>query len=180
MENLIQVNPSVFLSEAFETERLLLRPLEATDFEAYAAAHADPEVSAYLSVDGAPFDRIAAFRSMCTLIGHATLRGYTHWALIERRSGLWVGRAGLWNPEGWPGPEVGWTLARSAWGKGYATEAARFALGYARERLKLSEVHCIVHPNNQRSLRVAERLGLTQVGTHAMGTMVCNHYLGPT
>jgi RimJ/RimL family protein N-acetyltransferase len=169
-----------FLSEAFETDRLILRPLSMDDFDAYANAHADPDVSAYLSLEGTPFDRVLAFRSMCTFIGHATLRGYTHWALIERSSGNWIGRAGLWNPEGWPGPEVGWTLTRSAWGKGYATEAARFTMQYAKERLQLREVHCIVHPKNQRSIRVAERLGLAQVGTHAIGALTCNHYRGPT
>ncbi len=62
-------------------------------------------------------------------------------------------------PEGWPGTEIGWTLARSAWGKGYAVEAASAAAHWAFAQLGWSEIiHCI-HPGNVASRAVAERLG---------------------
>lgn len=66
---------------------------------------------------------------------------------------------GPWRPEGWPGPEVGWSLVRDAWGKGYATEGATAAIDWAFEHLGWSDViHCIV-PENVNSQKVAQRLG---------------------
>jgi RimJ/RimL family protein N-acetyltransferase len=63
------------------------------------------------------------------------------------------------NPEGWPGFELGWTLARHAQGKGYATEGARRALEYAFTEMKREHVISLIHPDNHPSIRVAERLG---------------------
>ena len=63
------------------------------------------------------------------------------------------------NPEGWPGFEVGWTLARAAWGNGYATEGARRALEYAFDELGEEKVISVIHPENAASIRVAEKIG---------------------
>lgn len=80
-------------------------------------------------------------------------------SVIEKASGRWVGRVGPWRPEGWPGTEVGWGLLRSAWGQGYATEAAAVGIDWAFERLGWTEViHCIA-PENLSSAAVARRLG---------------------
>jgi RimJ/RimL family protein N-acetyltransferase len=81
------------------------------------------------------------------------------WAAEERASGALVGRIGFYNPGGWPGFEVGWTLRRDCWGKGYATEGAREALRYAFEVLGQPRVISLIHPDNERSIHVAERLG---------------------
>jgi RimJ/RimL family protein N-acetyltransferase len=70
-----------------------------------------------------------------------------------------IGRAGLWNPEGWPGLEVGWKLAREAWGQGYATEAARAAIEWAWTELRVPGLISVIRPENARSIHVAERLG---------------------
>jgi RimJ/RimL family protein N-acetyltransferase len=140
------------------TERLLLRGLEVSDFDAYAAICADPEVRRYLG-DGRPLERPAAWREMAVLLGHWGLRGFGQWALVERRSGALVGRAGLWQPEGWPGLEVGWVLGRAYWGQGFATEAALAALRHAFEGLGAPRVISLIRPDNERSLRVADRLG---------------------
>jgi RimJ/RimL family protein N-acetyltransferase len=96
---------------------------------------------------------------MAFLVGHWQLRGYGHWAVEEKASGRLVGRIGFLNPEGWPGFEVGWTLAREGWGRGYATEGARRALGYAFTELDRDHVISLIHPDNYASIRVAERLG---------------------
>jgi RimJ/RimL family protein N-acetyltransferase len=128
------------------------------DFDAYAEMCADPEVMRYLG-DGKPLSRIDAWRSLAAILGHWQLRGYGLWAAEERASGALVGRIGFYNPGGWPGFEVGWTLRRESWGKGYATEGAREALRYAFEVLGQPRVISLIQPDNERSIRVAERLG---------------------
>ena len=141
-----------------ETERLILRMFREDDFETYAKICADPEVMRYLG-EGKPYPRLEAWRHMAFLVGHWHLRGYGHWAVEEKASGQLVGRIGFLNPEGWPGFEIGWTLARECWGKGYATEGARRALEYAFTDMNRDHVISLIHPENQASIRVAERLG---------------------
>jgi len=113
-----------------ETERLRLHAFRNEDLDAYAAMCADPEVMRYLGT-GVTLSREDAWRSMASFLGHWALRGYCMWALEEKATGDLVGRAGFLNPEGWPGFELGWTLGRSYWGRGFATEAARRALDFA-------------------------------------------------
>lgn len=141
---------------SIETDRLLLRPFRETDLDIYAAIMADPEVMRFM--DG-PQDRTAAWRGMAGCLGHWALRGYGLWAAEERASGELIGRIGLINPEGWPGLEVGWLLARSHWRRGYATEGARAALGHAFDVLQADHVISLINPHNAASIRVAERLG---------------------
>jgi len=143
-----------------ETDRLLLRGLQPEDLDAYAAMYADPEVMRYLE-DGRPLDRAAAWRSMALHLGHWSLRGYGQWALIERSTGEFVGRAGLWQPDGWPGLEIGWVLGRPYWGHGYATEAARSAIAYTANQLDADHLISLIRPENSPSIRLAERLGET-------------------
>jgi RimJ/RimL family protein N-acetyltransferase len=145
-----------------ETDRLRLRMWRDDDFEAYAKMCGDPEVMRYLG--GKTFDRFEAWRHMAFLVGHWQLRGYGHWAVEEKASGAFVGRIGFLNPEGWPGFEIGWTLAREFWGRGYATEGARRALAYAFDELGKDHVISLIHPENKGSIGVAERLGETVEG----------------
>jgi RimJ/RimL family protein N-acetyltransferase len=140
-----------------QTERLLLREWREEDLDAYAAMYADPEVMRFL---GGPVAREQAWRHLALLAGHWQLRGYGQWVLERREDGRFVGRAGLWRPEGWPGLEVGWTLRRDAWGAGYATEAARAAIAWARETLGADGLISIIDPENAASARVARRLGM--------------------
>jgi RimJ/RimL family protein N-acetyltransferase len=145
-----------------ETERLRLRAFRDDDLDAYAALCADPEVMRYLGT-GVTLNRADAWRSMAGFLGHWALRGYGMWALEEKATGTFVGRAGFLNPEGWPGFELGWTLARAHWGRGFATEAARRALDYAFGELDRPRVISLVRPANEPSKRVAERLGAKPV-----------------
>ena len=94
------------------TERLELRRWRADDVDPYAAIVADPEVMRYMR--GEPGDRAAAWREIALFMGHRELRGWSQAAVVERASGPLIGRGGLWQPEGWPGLEVGWVLERSA------------------------------------------------------------------
>ncbi|HEX8140593.1 MAG TPA: GNAT family N-acetyltransferase [Pyrinomonadaceae bacterium] len=140
-----------------ETERLVLRMWREDDFDAYAQICADEEVMRYLG--GKTFDRTEAWRHMAFFVGHWHLLGYGHWAVEEKATGRMVGRLGFLNPAGWPGFEIGWTLARDCWGKGYATEGARRALRYAFTEMDRDHVISLIHPENKASIRVAERLG---------------------
>ena len=107
-----------------ETPRLLLRQFRQNDSDALAALHADPEVMKYLG-DGKPKARAETWLMMASYLGHWELRGFGLWAVEERATDEFIGRIGLLNPEGWPGLEVAWTLARDRWGKGFATEGAK-------------------------------------------------------
>lgn len=140
-----------------ETERLLLRPFEEGDLDAYAAIVADPEVVRYLGHE--PMTREDAWRSVALFLGHGVLRGWTNNAVVDKATGRLLGRCGLWQPEGWPGLEVGWTLARAAWGYGYATEAALAWRDWAFGTLRVEELVSVVHRDNARSTRVAQRIG---------------------
>ncbi len=145
------------MDEVIETERLRLRPFRGEDLDAYAALCADIEVMRY--VTGAALSRGDAWRSIAGMLGHWQLLGYGMWAVERKSDGVFLGRAGFINPPGWPGFEIGWTLAREHWGHGYASEAARAALAYAFEVLGRERAVSLIRPGNDRSIRVAEKLG---------------------
>jgi RimJ/RimL family protein N-acetyltransferase len=140
------------------TDRLLLRGLTQDDFEPFATIVSDPEVVRYLD-DGAPISREDCWRGMALFIGHWNLRGYGWWAVEDRRTGDFLGRIGLYNPEGWPGIEVGWLLRRDVWGAGLATEGAIAALDFALNVVGADHVISLIDPRNTRSIRVAEKIG---------------------
>lgn len=156
------------MTPELSTERLLLRGWRDDDLDAYAEILADIEVVRTLGHDR-PLDRAEAWRSMALHAGMWALRGYGNWVLERREDGRFLGRAGLFQPEGWPGLEVGWTLGRSFWGNGYATEAGRAAIDYAWEVLGAEEILSVILPVNLRSRRVAERLGLSPARDDVVG-----------
>ena len=140
------------------TDRLLLRMLRKSDFDDYAELKADPEVARYMG-GGGPWDRARSWRHLAFLMGHWQLGGLGIWAVEHRETGAFVGLIGFAQPEGWPGLELAWTLARRWWGYGYATEGARAALDHAFTAWKKDRVISLIHPDNRASIRVAERLG---------------------
>ncbi|MBI3675665.1 MAG: GNAT family N-acetyltransferase [Proteobacteria bacterium] len=143
-----------------ETQRLILRGFEARDFDGYAAMMADPDVARYIAP--APMSRGDAWRSLASSIGHWTLRGYGVWAVERKSDGALVGRVGMINPEGWPALEIGWTLAKEYWGKGYATEAAAASMAYAFFTQPVDRLVSNIDPENVGSQSVALRLGETK------------------
>jgi RimJ/RimL family protein N-acetyltransferase len=150
------------LGPTLETQRLILRPPNADDFEAFAAFSADPETTRFL---GGVQPRPVAWRSLTSLIGAWTLRGYSMFSFIEKDSGRWIGRGGPWYPEGWPGTEVGWSIVKDSQRKGYAKEAATAAIDWAFAALGWSEViHCI-DAANVASIALARSLGSTRLRT---------------
>lgn len=145
--------------EVLETGRLRLRPWRAEDAARHAEMLADPDSVRFITPDGKPQDANGAWRTMCSIVGHGVLRGYTMFAVEEKASGLWVGRIGPWYPEGWPGIELGWGLHPAVRGRGYATEGARAALDWMFGTLGLNEVISLIKPENTASIAVARRLG---------------------
>ena len=139
-----------------ETARLILRPPRREDAEAWMVAAGDAEVTRHL---GGVKSRFEAWQHFLAAVGAWHVQGFYFFSVIEKASGRWIGRVGPLHPEGWPGDEVGWTLARAGWGQGYATEAATAAIDWAFANLGWSEViHCIA-PDNTPSQAVAQRLG---------------------
>lgn len=159
-----------------ETARLHLRAFTEADMDGMAALGADPEVSRFITIDGLPKDREHAWRTMTNLMGHWMLRGFGMWAVEEKVSGAFVGYVGPYYPETWPDKEIGWTISRAFWGKGYASEAARAALSYARDTLKWPRVIHVIHPDNLRSIAVAERLASRRVGEWERGGKLLHLY----
>ncbi len=142
-----------------ETERLRLRSFRKSDLDDYAALNADREVLRYLGAGSEPWDRGRSSRHMAFLVGHWKLWDAGTWAVEDKESGAFLGMVGFSSPEGWPGFELAWTLARRAWGHGYATEGARAAMDYAFTVWKRAHVISLIAPENRASVRVAERLG---------------------
>jgi RimJ/RimL family protein N-acetyltransferase len=146
-----------------ETERLLLRGFVEADLDELAVISSDPEVTKWVG-DEDGLNREDTWRRMAYFVGHWELRGFGQWALIERETGKLVGRAGLLRPEAWPGLEVGWLVAREHWGRGFAPEAGRASMEWAREELGADHIISLIEDHNKRSARVAEKLGMEVEG----------------
>jgi RimJ/RimL family protein N-acetyltransferase len=147
-----------------ETDRLRLRQWRDEDLDALALMYADPEVMRYIR-DGSTLDRTATAQHLGRMRRHWEEHGYGLFAVEVKDSGAMIGWAGLavplFLPEVLPAVEIGWRLARSAWGHGYATEAAAVALRFGFEEAGLDRIISIRHPENARSARVMDKLGLT-------------------
>ena len=136
-----------------ETPRLMLRPTRWEDFDAWAAFLADEESTRFLGgVQSRP-------RSRMCMAGAWFLGRPAMFSVIEKSSGLWVGNAGPWQPDGWPGTEVGYAFHPDAWGKGYATEACAATMDFAFDVLGWTDVIHSISPANTASQAVAQRLG---------------------
>lgn len=139
-----------------ETARLTLRVPCRDDFEAWAALGEDAEAMRHL---GGVQSRFDAWNRLVGTIGSWHVLGFGPFSVIRKSDGQWIGRIGPLHPEGWPGDEIGWTLARGAWGHGYAIEAATAATDWAFDVLGWTRIiHCIA-PDNTPSQAVARRLG---------------------
>lgn len=139
------------------TARLVLRAPGADDFAPMAAFYASDRCRFV----GGRKSAEDAWRQLACEIGHWALRGYGRWIVQERDSGATAGIVGLWNPEGWPEPELGWDLFEGYEGRGYATEAALAARGFAYGTLGWASAISLIAPENTASRAVAGRLGAT-------------------
>ncbi|EPX79559.1 GNAT family N-acetyltransferase [Salipiger mucosus] len=139
-----------------ETERLVLRGPEPRDAEPMIAFLLDP----VRSVGFGGYDhRGDAWRWFAMNIGHWHLRGYGYLTIEDRATGAPAGICGIWNPEGWPEPEIGWVVFDGYEGRGIAFEAATRVRRHAYEDMGLTTLTSNIVPSNTRSKRLAERLG---------------------
>jgi RimJ/RimL family protein N-acetyltransferase len=153
------------LTTRLETSRLILRVPTLDDLDRWAEMMADPDAARFV---GGLLPRTLVWRAIMQMHGAWSLTGVAMFSVIEKARGVWIGRVGPWQPEGWPGPEVGWGLHPDAWGKGYGVEAAAAAMDYAFDVLGWPYViHCI-DLENTRSKALARRLGSTPQGETRM------------
>ena len=154
-----------------ETERLLLRLPVPGDAEQLLESLADPEVMRYIG-RGETATLPDAIEQVDRMRRAWRADGFGRFVVVRRDDGAVIGRVGLlaWDPETWAsgvrseiGPdaeiELGWTLARRAWGHGYATEAARAARDWTLAEVRPNRVISLIHPDNERSKRVATKIG---------------------
>jgi ribosomal-protein-alanine N-acetyltransferase len=143
------------------TERMWLRAWRPEDRTPFAALNADPEVMRHFPTllsrreSDALADRIEA---------HLDGEGWGLWAMEQRSTGAFLGFTGLARPifdaPFMPAVEIGWRLARDAWGQGYASEAARVSTTFAFDDIGLEEIVSMAVVANARSRAVMERLGM--------------------
>jgi RimJ/RimL family protein N-acetyltransferase len=143
-------------------ERVVLRAWTADDRTPFAALNADPLVMEHFP---SPLDRAASDDLAERIEAHLREHGFGLWALEAPDLGF-AGFVGL-NVPAWEAPftpcvEAGWRLARAAWGRGYAAEAARAVLRFAFAELRLAEVVSFTVPANQRSRALMERVGMVR------------------
>lgn len=148
-----------------ETERLVLRPPQPQDFEGWALLMADQANARHI---GGPQPRAVAWRGFLNVAGAWAIQGFGMFSVLDRQSGQWLGRIGPWQPEGWPGTEVGWGLLREVWGRGLAGEGAAAAMDWAFEVLGWQEVIHTIAPDNHASQAVARKLGSRLRGPGAL------------
>ena len=154
-----------------ETEHLLLRAPDESDVDAWTAMLTDPEVARYL---GPPFaSRAEVAAHVRTVRERHEADGFGLLAVVRKDDGAVIGRAGflIWDTRAWATTtlreagrhaevEIGWTLARDAWGFGYATEAGEACRDHGFARLGLSRIAAVIQHGNDRSIAVARRLGM--------------------
>ena len=189
-------------TDRIESERLLLRRITRDDYDFFARLHAMPEVRRYLG-NGQPqsaeesrvwVERVAMYER----VNLGLL------AVVRKSDGRLIGRCGLSElvvdanaapgtiPRGWfqraqapagtqllDTPDLGYTFDPASWGHGYATEAARCVFDYARANLGWRRIVSVIHPDNVRSLRVAERSGLRRDGQVDIMDQVMEQYVWP-
>ena len=138
-----------------QTERLRLRAPRLADFEHWAAFFASDR-SKY---ERGPLDRIEGYRAWAADVALWQLRGNGGFGMDERQTGAYVGEAGIYQPEGYSGPELGWFVVPEADGKGYAFEGAKAVMAWVRRTLGWTQITLIVDPGNVRSMALGMRLG---------------------
>ncbi|MBC7816899.1 MAG: GNAT family N-acetyltransferase [Planctomycetaceae bacterium] len=145
------------------TDRLVLREWRDEDLEPFAALNSDPEVMRFLTK---LMSRVESDHRVEQIREHFRDHGFGKWAVEVRDAARFIGFVGIerasFEAPFTPSVEIGWRLAREAWGQGFATEAARAAITFGFEKRGLNEIVSFTVPDNAPSRRVMERLGMTR------------------
>jgi len=148
-----------------KTPRLILRRPIPSDFDAFCDMMANEKSAEHI---GGVMTRTEAWRIWCMVTGAWDVRGFSMFSVLlktdQGTEGPWIGRVGPWQPEGWPGTEVGWAVAQKYEGQGYALEASAACMDYAFDVLGWDDVMHIINPRNHPSMALARRLGSTNRG----------------
>lgn len=186
-----------------ESERLVLRRLMRSDYGFFARIHAMPEVRRYLG-DGRPRSAEESRVWIERMLAVYESSNFGHLAVVRKSDGQLIGRCGLTDlvveanaasrtiPRGWyqraqvpkgieltHAPDLGYTFDPASWGHGYATEAAGCVFEYVRANLRWPRIVSVIHPDNARSLRVAERCGLRRDGQVELTERILVQYVWP-
>ncbi|MBD2770150.1 GNAT family N-acetyltransferase [Hymenobacter sp. BT664] len=146
-----------------ETRRLLMRGYRPDDYAAYLAMWQHPDYYRYLSPKPLPAEEV--WKMLLRSAGHWALMGYGFWAVEEKATGQFIGTVGFADlkrniePPIGDAPEIGWVLAPNVHGRGYASEAVHAAIAWGMEHFGPVRTVCIIHPDNEPSLRVATKFG---------------------
>ncbi len=167
--------------DAIGTKRLMMRRWRDADREPFAALNADAETMRYFP---SPLSRAASDALIDVIESRFAQRGFGLWALEIAATGEFIGFTGLNGPmpDGIPGAggvEIGWRLARHAWHRGYATEAARAALDVAFNGAALAEIWSFTAALNEPSQAVMRRIGLTEFARFDHPRIPVGHPLRP-
>lgn len=144
----------------FETKRLAVRQFQPADLDVFAALCADPQVMRYVD-DGTtlPHSEVARWIEVCQ--EKYRQRGYGTSAVFEKATGDFIGYCGVVRAPGNDFDELIYVYHAHSWGKGYATEAGRAMLAYVFEKSTLDKIYATIYPNNEPSIKVAGKLGMT-------------------
>jgi ribosomal-protein-alanine N-acetyltransferase len=149
-----------------ETARLRIRPVEESDVDGAHRVYGDPEAMRYVGADGAPRTREQTAAGVTRMIEGQERNGFSLWAVELRETGEMIGICGVVHVDGTgPDVELVYEFQRSAWGTGYATEAARACLAAALGPLGLKRVVALAYPENAQSIRIMQKLGMRAAGT---------------
>jgi RimJ/RimL family protein N-acetyltransferase len=137
------------------TERLVLRMPVYADF-----AHRLEFCASDRSVwEGGPFTAEQAWRIFASEVGQWPLMGFGPFSMDDRATGAYLGEVGIYQPEGYPEPELGWFVTDAAEGRGYAAEGAKAVMAWARASFGWDHIDNYIDPGNARSIALGRRLG---------------------
>jgi len=163
------ITPTPQLAPVLETSRLRLRGFRADDFDAWFAMSRLIDYHRYFTPEPMPAEEV--WKLLLRSAGHWVVMGYGFWAVEEKASGRFVGGIGFLNlkrdiePPLGDAPEMGWVLDPAIHGLGYATEGVTAALEWGMQHFGPVRTVCIIHPENEPSLRVAAKFGYREYAT---------------
>jgi ribosomal-protein-alanine N-acetyltransferase len=163
------------IGKEISTARLRLRQFSRGDLDAYAGIMGDYEVGRWFP-KGEGYTREESKKSLDGILDHWVKHGFGIWAITEKDKRFLLGRCGLNLIAETMEVEADFVLAKNYWGHGYATEAARAALAYGFDVLKLDRIIALAKPDNLASQRVTEKIGMRYVKNAEYWGIICAYY----